>query len=202
MKNNTEYLRSTEVIDYDNPCVSAKAKELAEGTGDPLLITKRCFNWVRDHIQHSMDHEKNPVTCIASDVLGEGTGFCFAKSHLLAALLRANSIPTGFCYQRLCINDDGPPFCLHGLNAVYLQDFGWYRVDPRGNKEGVNAQFCPPTEKLAYQPHVDGEMDLPEIWPDPLPRIVKPLRAYHTYDKFWEHLPHIEIIKINQQKDD
>jgi transglutaminase-like putative cysteine protease len=39
---------------------------------------------------------------------------------------------------------DKPPFCLHGLNAVYLEDFGWYRIDARGNKTGVAAQFTPP----------------------------------------------------------
>ena len=143
-----EYLRSTEVVDYDNPDVLAKAKDLAEGEDNALIIAKRCFEWVRDQIQHSMDYERNPVTCNASEVLKEGTGFCYAKSHLLAALLRANSIPTGFCYQRLSINDNGPPFSLHGLNAIYLPETGWYRIDSRGNKEGVDAQFCPPVEKF------------------------------------------------------
>ena len=200
MSDMEEYLRPSEVIDYNNPSVSAKAKELAEGIDDTVLIAKRCFEWVRDHIQHSMDYKINPVTCSASDVLREGTGFCLAKSHLLAALLRANSVPTGLCYQRLSKNEDGPPFCLHGLNAVYLPEFGWYRIDPRGNKEGVDAQFCPPAEKLAYQPHFDGEADLPEIWPDPLPQVIKSLRTYQTYDSFWENLPDIEIIKISQKK--
>ena len=200
MNNIKEYLKSTEVIDYDHPDVSAKARELAEGTEDTLRIIRRCFEWVRDHIRNSMDYEMNPLTCSASEVLREGTGFCFAKSHLLAALLRANLIPTGFCYQRLCKNDEGPPFCLHGLNAVYLPDVGWYRLDPRGNKEGVDAQFCPPIEKVAYQPHFDGEADLPEIWPDPLPQVIQWLRTYQTYDQLWENLPDIEIIKINRVK--
>lgn len=189
-----EYLRSTEVIDYDNPDVLAKAKELAKGVDDILLIAKRCFEWVRDQIQHSMDYERNTVTCNASDVLKEGTGFCYAKSHLLAALLRANSIPTGFCYQRLSENDDGPPFFLHGLNAIYLHETGWYRIDPRGNKEGVNAQFCPPVEKLAFKSHFDGEADFPEVWPDPLPQIINALHSYHTLDEFCENIPDIEII--------
>ena len=39
-------------------------------------------------------------------------------------------------------------YCLHGLNWIYLKEFGWYRVDARGNKEGVNAQFNPLYEKL------------------------------------------------------
>ena len=79
----------------------------------------------------------NPVTCRASDVLKYRTGYCFAKSHLLAALLRANQIPAGLCYQRLTIDhppvqgsiDTNPPHTLHGLNAVLLPEFGWYRMD-------------------------------------------------------------------------
>ena len=26
-------------------------------------------------------------------------------------------------------------YCLHGLNAIYLKEFGWYKVDARGNRE-------------------------------------------------------------------
>jgi transglutaminase-like putative cysteine protease len=66
----------------------------------------------------------NPVTCKASDVLIHGTGYCYAKSHLLVALLRANGIPAGLCYQRLTIENDGPSYCLRGLNAVYLEQHG------------------------------------------------------------------------------
>nr|WP_320193052.1 transglutaminase family protein [uncultured Desulfobacter sp.] len=67
-------------------------------------------------------------------VLKYKTGYCYAKSHLLAALLRACNIPAGLCYQRLTIANNKAPFCLHGLNAVYLQRHGWYRIDSRGNK--------------------------------------------------------------------
>jgi transglutaminase-like putative cysteine protease len=190
-----DYLRSTEVIDYDNPNVLAKAKDLAEGTDDTLIIAKRCFQWVRDQIQHSMDYERNPITCNASEVLKEGTGFCYAKSHLLAALLRANSIPTGFCYQRLTKTNGIPPFCLHGLNAVYLPKTGWYRIDPRGNKENVDAQFCPPVVKLAFAPYLDGEADFQEVWADPLPLIIKALSTYSTFNELFDNLPDIEIVK-------
>ena len=92
----------------------------------------------------------NPVTLKASEVLQHGTGFCYAKSHLLAALLRANGIPAGLCYQRLSVNDTGAPWCLHGLNAVFLEDIGWYRCDARGNRPGVTAAFTPPVERLAF----------------------------------------------------
>jgi transglutaminase-like putative cysteine protease len=73
------------------------------------------------------------------------------------------------------ISDNQAPYCLHGLNAIYLDSYGWYRVDPRGNKPGVHAQFTPPIEQLAYSTVVEGEKDLPEIWAEPLSIIVQAL---------------------------
>ena len=181
-----EYLRSTDVIDWDNMTVFQLAQEL--GTGTKLEIAQRCYEWVRDEIRHSYDYKMNPVTCSASEVLAARTGYCYAKSHLLAALLRANGIPTGFCYQRLTAYEDGT-FCLHGLNSVFLPEFGWYRVDARGNKENLNAQFTPPVEQLAYKPGVEGEKDFPKVWTDPLPEVIKSLRSSKTYDALAENLP-------------
>src|SRR6476646_611710 len=163
-----KFLAATETIDWRQPDVLSLARELAAGRSGSRQIAKRCFEWVRDEIKHSSDYQLNPVTCTASEVLAAGTGFCYAKSHLLAALLRANAIPAGFCYQRLSIDGAGPPFCLHGLNAVFLPDFGWYRIDPRGNKPGIDAKFVPPVEQLAFSPVVRGEMDLPGIQAEPL----------------------------------
>jgi transglutaminase-like putative cysteine protease len=186
------YLRHTDVIDWRHPDVSALAATLAEGAGDRLLVARRCFEWVRDEIKHSRDYGLQAVTCTASDVLRIGSGYCYAKSHLLAALLRANRIPAGFCYQRLTKDGIGPPFCLHGLNAVYLPDFGWYRIDARGNNAEVQADFRPPEEKPAYPIAVAGEADLPEIHVDPLPAVIQALRAYETADALWEALPDVE----------
>ncbi len=188
------YLASTEYIDWQHPSVLTKAKSLTAGIVDPLEIARTCFEFVRDDIKHSWDHQKNPVTCRASDVLQHETGYCYAKSHLLAALLRAQSIPTGLCYQRLTIDKDRPPFCLHGLNAVYLKEHGWYRVDARGNKEGVFAEFCPPEERLAFPIRTKGEADLPEIWMEPLPIIVQTLTYYKNYQEVADNLPDVQII--------
>ncbi len=129
-----EYLKSTEIIDWQHPQILSKAKELAAGRENPTAIARSCFEWVRDKIKHIGDYNIQEVACSATEVLRSGSGICYAKSHLLAALLRANSIPAGFCYQRLSRDDNGPSFCLHGLNAVRLSEFGWYRIDPRGNK--------------------------------------------------------------------
>jgi transglutaminase-like putative cysteine protease len=87
-----EFLRSTEIIDWTQPAISAKARELSAGAVDVRETGRRCLEWVRDKIQHSSDFKRNPVTCTASAVLAAGTGYCYAKSHLLA-LLRPNGIP-------------------------------------------------------------------------------------------------------------
>lgn len=193
-----QFLGSSEYIDWKHHLVAAKAAELADGCQSDEAIAKRCFEFVRDTIKHSWDYRMNPVTCKASEVLTHGTGYCYAKSHLLTALLRANSIPTGLCYQRLTVENDGPPYCLHGLNAVYLEQHGWYRVDPRGNKPGVSADFCPPIEKLAF-PIIDPlERDFPEIWAEPLPQVVKALTMNKTVEQVFENLPDIQVIQVNR----
>lgn len=188
-----KYLRATEVIDWQDPQVLAKAQELSNGTGGARDIARRCFEWVRDHIQHSSDFRRNPVTCSASEVLAAGTGYCYAKSHLLAALLRANGIPAGFCYQRLSVDETGAPYSLHGLNAVHLPEFGWYRIDSRGNKPGVDAQFSPPVEKLAFRIVLPEEKMFPDILADPLAVVVTALRAHNTWDDMYRHLPDWEL---------
>jgi transglutaminase-like putative cysteine protease len=193
-----QYLESTKYIDWKEPNVLAKAKSLADGTESLEQIADKCFVFVRDKIKHSWDYECDPVTCKASDVLKYGTGYCYAKSHLLAALLRANGIPAGLCYQRLTISNDKPPFCLHGLNAVYLERHGWYRIDARGNKAGVAAEFCPPVEQLAFPIVSDGEADLPEIWAEPITPVLDVLLSKKTYREVADNLPDIWLVTANK----
>jgi transglutaminase-like putative cysteine protease len=186
-----KYLTSSEFIDCGHPAIITKAAELAARGDGEVDVARQCFEFVRDRIQHSMDFRRNPVTCKASDVLLHGTGYCYAKSHLLAALLRANGIPAGLCYQRLVIDERGTRRSYHGLNAVYLQEFGWYRVDARGNKPGVDAMFDPPVERLAFAIAGPGEADLPGIYAEPIPAVVKVLLENATYDQVYRNLPDI-----------
>lgn len=187
-----DFLKSSHYIDWKDPKILEKAAQLKANEESDLNIAKRCFEFVRDQIKHSSDFQLNPVTCKASDVLKYSTGYCYAKSHLLAALLRANGIASGLCYQRLTISDK-PPFCLHGLNAIYLKDFGWYRVDARGNKVGVDAQFSPPKEQLAFPLTTEGEADIPEIYSEPLKLIIDCLNSYQSWDEVLKNLPDIEL---------
>ena len=60
------YLRATEVIDYETPEIQKLASALAGGDTDIVSVAKRCFEWVRDEIKHSTDYKMNPSTCTAS----------------------------------------------------------------------------------------------------------------------------------------
>jgi transglutaminase-like putative cysteine protease len=180
--------RATPVVDWRHPAIRRLARELSRGRG-PLGIVRACFEWVRDRVPHTVDHGLDRVTCVASEVLREGTGFCYAKSHLLAALLRANGIPAGFVYQRLALDERGRRFCLHGLNAVWLPHVGWYRMDPRGDREDLSAEFDPPREVLPYTSRVPGERLFPGVWAEPLPGVVAALRAHRTRAELAAHLP-------------
>ncbi len=188
-----KYLKISPVINWKHPKILDLAYDLTSGITSHEAIAKVCFEWVRDEICHSVDYKMNPVTWRASDVLHYKTGYCYAKSHLLAALLRANGIPAGFCYQRLSIDDTGAPYSLHGFNAVYLPEFGWYRMDARGNKENVDAQFMPPLEKLAFKIRFPEEADFLDVLPEPLSNVVEALQAQNTWDRMLCHLPDISL---------
>lgn len=195
-----EYLAPSKYIDFQSPLVAIKAMKLARESSTELDLVNRSFQFVRDQIKHSWDARINIVTCRASEVIKYGTGYCYAKSHLLAALLRANGIPTGLCYQRLSVNGVGSPYCLHGLNAVLLEKHGWYRLDARGNKPGIVSEFCPPVEMLAFPIQDPSERDLPEIWSEPLTQVTQVLETYRNINEVRTNLPDVLIMPtVNTQ---
>jgi transglutaminase-like putative cysteine protease len=194
------YLQTSEIIDWQNPAIVELAKTLALDQPDSIAIARSCFEWVRDEIRHSYDYQMNPVTCRASDVLRYKTGYCYAKSHLLAALLRANKIPAGLCYQRLSLDDTGAPYCLHGLNAVYLPGIGWYRMDARGNRSGVDAQFTPPVEQLAFKIQFPEEAEFPIIFAEPLNIVVEALQRHLLWDELLKNLPDCSLESLQNDR--
>ena len=185
------YLKESEYVDFSNPKIKSLAESLSSIAKNDEDVVRKCFEYVRDNIRHTGDYKDNITTLKASEVLIKGTGWCYAKSILLAALLRANKIPTAFCYQRLkCDEYIEDKYCLHGLNAVFLKDYGWDRIDARGNKKGVKAQFNPPYEQLAFELQKD-EFEINELYEEPLVEVVEALIKYKTYDEMINNFPDI-----------
>jgi len=190
--NINEYLKASEVIDYDNKNIQAVAVKLATTTNNKIDLAKTVYEYVRDTIPHSFDINGNVVTCEASNVLKYQEGICYAKSHLLAALLRCLGIPTGFCYQKLVLDDaDKSLMTLHGLNAIYLESLDkWIRVDARGNKEGVKAEFNLEREVLAFPVREEyQEIDFQTVYSKPNEKVVAALRNSKTRDDLIANLP-------------
>ncbi|QGH35515.1 transglutaminase [Gracilibacillus salitolerans] len=191
--NMAEYLKELDVVDYSHSIIQSKKNELFNKEQTEIEKVKKAFEFVRDEISHSWDIQGSKVTCLASDVLKYQEGICFAKANLLAAILRAEGIPTGFCYQRLMIFDTPEKgYSLHALNGVFLRSFNrWIRVDARGNKPGVQAEFSLDEEKLAFSVQQEfGERDFPIIYSKPNDNTITTLRANtNLIEMYKNHLP-------------
>ncbi|MFF7331351.1 transglutaminase domain-containing protein [Streptomyces sp. NPDC008150] len=182
------YLAASGVIDHRHPVVREIAARLAGDATDSYDYARAAYEYVRDAVPHSRDSGDPRVTWRASDVLELGTGICHAKAHALAALLRAEDIPTALCYQRLA-DDDGGGHLVHGLVAVRFRG-GWHRQDPRGNKPGVHASFSLDGERLAWTPRPESnELDYRVLYAEPHPAVLAALRAASDRDHLWQSLP-------------
>ncbi|MFJ2720417.1 transglutaminase domain-containing protein [Streptomyces sp. NPDC087437] len=182
------YLAADEVIDHEHPMVRETAARLAEGVADSYAYARSAYEFVCDGIPHSQDSGDPRVTWRASDVLRLRTGICYAKAHALAALLRAEDIPTALCYQRLTHDGDGG-HVVHGLVAVRFNG-AWHRQDPRGNKPGVDARFSLTGERLAFVPDPkSNELDYPVLYAEPHPAVLAALTAAPDRSRLWKTLP-------------
>ncbi len=187
-----EYKKYDEIIDYENESVKNLSDLLYGKSEDEIDYIRRSYEYVRDSVAHSADAGEEMITISASEVLSAGHGICFAKSHLLAAVLRAKGIPTGFCYQKLILDEDTAPVLIfHGLNGVYIKDLKkWIRLDARGNKPGVDAQFSLDKEQLAFPVRPEkGEEDSFIVYPYPDLQVLKAMRQSRSRAELWDDLP-------------
>jgi len=182
------YLAADEVIDHHHVVVRETAARLAKEASDSYVYAQAAYEFVRDTIPHSADSGDPRVTWRASDVLEQRTGICHAKAHALAALLRAEDIPTALCYQRLA-HDDGSGHAVHGLVAVRFNG-AWHRQDPRGNKAGVDARFSLDGERLAWVPDAkSNEVDYPVLYAEPHPVVLGVMKTAPDRPFLWKTLP-------------
>ncbi len=187
----SDYLESSDIIDYDNPLIANAAQQLTYGLKDNISKARAIYEFTRDHIFHSFDINATSVTITASEVFDKGHGICFAKAHLLAALMRVAEIPTGFCYQ-LIYDNDSNRLMIHGLNAVYIDEMGkWVRLDschhiaeddPWGNDPFKESTVRSINSEL-------GEMDDLTIYYAPKKKIIKALMAADSLEVLKDLIP-------------
>ncbi len=187
-----EYLKEVPpVIEFNTPLIRKEIAKITSRASTDYDRAKMAFELARDGIAHNFDTQSDNFAVNAEEVLRKKEGICFAKSHLLASLLRGMNIPCGFCYQKVVRK--GTPesgHALHGLNAIFLPKYGWFRVDPRGNKPGIDSQFSPREERLAYPIRSEwGEIDYPIVLSKPLETVVKAMRQSTNCEELFSSRP-------------
>lgn len=115
------------------------------------------------------------------DLLYQGT--------FIGGIAALQGYPSRFLLSKA--NFTAPVLIYHGLNGVYLSDYKkWIRLDARGNKTGVRAEFSTQKEQLAFTVRPElGEADGFIIYPDPDIKIVENLRKSKTRTALWQNLP-------------
>jgi len=184
------FLIFDDVVNIHNE-IKSKAVEITEDLTDEIKKAKALFEWVRDTIPHSKDACREEVTKTAVEVFETGTGICYAKSHLLASMMRSQNIPCGFCYQVFSnpISKIPKTMALHGLNGIYLSSLKkWIRIDPRGNTAGVRAEFDIKKEQLAFP---TLQMLDTHVYARPLDTVVSALTTFQTVSELWPYLPSV-----------
>lgn len=186
----SDYLECSDIIDYDNPLVQHAARQLTNDYNDNLSKARVIYEFTRDHIFHSFQINVTSVTKKASEVLDQGHGICFAKAHLLAALMRASGIPAGFCYQ-IRYDNDLERLIVHGFNGVFIDELGkWVRLDACMNVEADDWGFDPFKEQSVRS--VDkklGESDDYIVYTSPSKKILKIFSNSDTLEELKSLIP-------------
>lgn len=195
----TPYLSCSGVINCTNAEIRTLARTITTSEIDDIERTRTLYTWVRDSIAHSVDAGHKDLMWNATDVLNAGHGLCFGKSHLFVALCRALGIPAGLCYQRL--RSENGSWVLHGLAAVYIEPLDkWIRLDPRGNKPGISAEFSIEYEQIAYEPVSEGEWLDQHIYPEPWQDVSHLVELSMNVPEFIENSGKIHIPPITQER--
>lgn len=125
-KDTAEYLKTSILVESDNPAIMAKAKEIAGGETDSYAVAKKVVAWVG----RTMTKDYGASADRATDVLRTLRGDCTEHSLLSIALLRALGIPArrvdGVVYVQ---NADGAP-ALYWHEWVEAWVGTWTQLDP------------------------------------------------------------------------
>jgi hypothetical protein len=187
----SDYLESSDIIDYDHPLITNAVQQLTYGLKDNISKARAIYEFTRDHIFYSYDINANSVTITASEVFDKGHGICFAKSHLLAALMRAADIPAGFCYQLIYDNDSGR-LIVHGINAVYIDEMEkWVRLDSCHRVAEEDLWACDPFKESTVRP-INSELGEKEdltVYHAPKKKIIKALMAADSLEVLKDLIP-------------
>lgn len=119
-----EYLEPNEFIESNDPVLTEKARELADGAKDSWEAAVRLSEWVAENINYAI-----PGGGTARKTYDIRAGECGAHSILLAAFCRSVGIPARVIWGCMYTPNAGGSFGQHGWNEIYMGEAGWIPVD-------------------------------------------------------------------------
>jgi hypothetical protein len=154
----SKYLKPTYLCDSGSKAIKEKAHELTKHIRTPKGKALKIFHFVRDEIPFSLDF----TDAQASQTLRTGSGFCFQKTNLQVALLRAAGIPARYhrvsCKKQLLRGIVSrllyvilPEVNTHFWCECYLSG-GWVSCEATLDKdvfEGINQRGLPAARQIS-----------------------------------------------------
>lgn len=130
------FLYPNRYVNYDqNSALVNKSAEICAGKSGTIDKIAAIFQWVSGNISYDYELAATVKSGYVPDpdkTLSRRKGICFDYSSLMAAMLRAQSIPT-----RLVIGNASPNI-YHAWNEVYTEETGWVTPELLLKKAGYN----------------------------------------------------------------
>lgn len=183
-----DFLTETDYVDFSAENIKILSEQLFTKDMANAEKIEKAYYYVEKETPHSSDIGEQKLTFKASDVLKYKHGICYAKSNLFAAMLRGQGIPSGFCYQRLTLNDDNDDegYAVHCLNAVWYDDH-FIKLDARGGRSAVFS-LTEPVTAFPLRSQFD-EYFIPGIFARQPDEIIKLFSNCKTRSEFFNVIP-------------
>ena len=119
-----QYLQPEELIESEDPTLSAKAREITAGAKSSWEAATRLSKWVAEEIRYAL-----PGGVSARNTFDLRIGECGAHSLLMAAFCRAVGIPARVVWGCMYVPNAGGAFGQHGWSEVFMGEAGWIPLD-------------------------------------------------------------------------
>lgn len=129
------------------PYVKALAEEIKGDETDPLMLARKVYDWICDHVQYSYVRDYLLFDNIPEFVMTNGYGDCGTMALTFITLCRALGIPAKWQSGSSC-RPDG--IGSHDWCMFYVAPYGWLYCDPsygvgavrNGNETRRQHYFC------------------------------------------------------------
>jgi len=206
MENFEQYLKPSELYDFNNEIVKEKALEITRDLKTDEEKAIALFYWVRDEIKYTMGLYRPKIkdNFKASVTMRRKIGFCVSKSILLSTLSRAIGIPARIHLVDLInhkisqkvINRMGTNIMhFHGFSELFLNN-KWIKLTPSFDKEtAIKGGFLPMCEfdgihDAVFPPYDDNGNQFGEYVLDRGVTADLPLDEIdHVFNEKYPHMP-------------